>query len=101
MDFEVIWSEPALEEFEAIINHLAENSPGSAEKIRVEILDHVEVLSRFPWIGPEYRPDATGRSREILCRRFRVFYRVDEEGGHVEILTIWHGSRDEPGHLTT
>ena len=99
MDFQIIWSEPAFEEFEAGIDHIAEQSPVSAETIRAEILDHVAVLSRFPWIGPEYRPDATGRSREILCRRYRIFYRADDAAGRVEILAIWHGFRDEPGHL--
>ena len=101
MEFEVIWSEPAFAEFEAIIDHIAEQNPVSAEKMRIEILDHVNVLSRFPWIGPEFRPDATSRCREILCGRYRIFYRVAETAGRVEILTLWHGFRDEPSYLET
>ena len=101
MEFKVIWSGPAFAEFESIIDHITTNSPVSAEKLGVEILDHVEVLSKFPWIGPEFRPDATGRIREILCGRYRIFYRVDEPAGRVEILTIWHGVRDAPEHLET
>jgi len=59
-------------------------------------LESVEVLARFPLIGPAYERDRTGRTREILCRQYRIFYRVIEEKRRVEILTVWHSARREP-----
>ncbi|MCI0700052.1 MAG: type II toxin-antitoxin system RelE/ParE family toxin [Planctomycetia bacterium] len=96
MDFEVIWTEPALTDFESIVRYLNERNPRAAESVRQDVLNHVELLRRFPFIGPLYERDRTGRAREIVCGSYRIFYRVDETGKRVEILTVWHGSRSEP-----
>ena len=96
MDLEIIWTEPALEAFESAVRYIAERNPTAAEKVRQSILDHVETLSRFPYIGPRYEHDPNGRTREIVCRPYRIFYRVEESVGRVEILTVWHSSRQEP-----
>jgi plasmid stabilization system protein ParE len=96
MDLEIVWTEPALADFEAAIRHIATDDPDAAEKMRLELLASVEVLARFPFIGPVYERDRTGRTREILCKPYRIFYRVQEAEGKVEILTIWHGSRRDP-----
>ena len=96
MDFEVIWTEPAVADLEAAVRHIAEVNPATAEELRVELLESVEILARFPHIGPACDRDRTGRAREIICRRYRIFYRVQEPQRRVEILTVWHGSRREP-----
>ena len=96
MDWQVIWTEPALAAFEEAIRYLAEWNPSAAETMRLSILDHVESLARFPHIGPKYEPDQSGRSREIVCKPYRIFYRLDDAAKKVEVLTVWHGSRQEP-----
>ena len=96
MDYQVVWSEPAAEDLEAIIRYIADDSVGAAEKIRVEILEHVELLARLPYIGPVYEKDRNGRTREILCRKYRIFYRVDDVARRINVLTVWHGARKEP-----
>jgi plasmid stabilization system protein ParE len=96
MDYAIVWTEPALIDFEAIVRFLFERNPQAAEALRVSILDHVDLLSRFPFIGPVYEQDRTGRAREIICGQYRIFYRVDEAEKRVEILTVWHRSRSEP-----
>src|SRR4051812_10382701 len=96
MDFQIVWTETALADLEAIVRHVAEDNAAAAERLRLELLGSVEILGRFPFIGPAYERDRTGRAREILCRRYRIFYRVQEADSRVEILTVWHGSRQEP-----
>jgi plasmid stabilization system protein ParE len=96
MDYEIVWSEPAVVDLEAIVRYLARRSQSAAESVRVAILNHIEILARFPSIGPLYAPDQSGRTREILCHSYRIFYRVNETVHRVEILTIWHGAREEP-----
>jgi plasmid stabilization system protein ParE len=96
MDWQVVWTEPAVADLEQIVRNAASQSPTTAESLRAELLESVEVLARFPLIGPAYERDRTGRVREILCRRYRIFYRVSEEQQRVEILTIWHSARREP-----
>src|SRR5216684_3716124 len=96
MDWEIIWTEPAIADLEQIVRTASGHCPTTAESLRAELLESVEVLARFPLIGPAYERDRTGRAREILCRRYRIFYRVIEEQRRVEILTIWHSARREP-----
>jgi plasmid stabilization system protein ParE len=54
MDFTIVWTEPALESFESVIRYILEQNPSAAETLRIRILDHVELLARFPFIGPSY-----------------------------------------------
>lgn len=96
MDFAVIWTDPALVDFESAIRFLLERNPAAAESQRLAILDHVELLDRMPFMGSPYEPDRTGRVRETVCGKYRIFYRVNEIEKTVEILTVWHGSRAEP-----
>ena len=96
MDFQVVWTEIAFAGLEAIVRHVAEDDPAAAEKLRLELLESVKILERFPFIGPVYERDRKGRTREILCRPYRIFYRVREAEKRVEILTVWHGARQEP-----
>ena len=96
MDFRIVWTEPALADLEAVVRQVAADDPAAAERLRLELLGSVEILGRFPFIGPAYERDRTGRSREILCHRYRIFYRVNETGRRVEILSVWHGSRQGP-----
>lgn len=96
MDFEVVWTERALTELESAVRFVAEDDPDAAERLRQNILSSVEVLATFPFIGPVYDRDRTGRTREILCRPYRIFYQVDEAAGRVVVAVVWHGARREP-----
>jgi plasmid stabilization system protein ParE len=96
VDFHIVWTETALADLEAIVRHVAEADSAAAERLRLELLGSVEILGRFPFIGPAYERDRTGRAQDILCRRYRFFYRVQEADSRVEILTVWHSSRQEP-----
>src|SRR5258708_7218949 len=96
MDFQIVWTEPALSDLEAIIRRVAADAPQAAEELRLGLLGSVAILGQFPFIGPAYERDRTGRAREILYQRYRIFYRVSEAQQRVEILTIWHSARREP-----
>ncbi|HEX5270809.1 MAG TPA: type II toxin-antitoxin system RelE/ParE family toxin [Gemmataceae bacterium] len=96
MDYQVVWTELALADLEAIIRRVAKDKPNAAEKLRLGLLGSVHVLGQFPFIGPVYERDRSGRTREILHGRYRIFYRVKEAESRVEVLTIWHGGRQEP-----
>jgi toxin ParE1/3/4 len=96
MDYEIIWTENALADLEQIVHYLLKRNPPAAEIVRCSILDSIEVLKRFPYIGPQYERDLTRRSREIISNPYRIFYRVKDETRRVEILTVWHSARSEP-----
>jgi plasmid stabilization system protein ParE len=96
MDWQIVWTEPAVTDLEQIVRAAASHSTAVAESLRAELLGSVEVLACFPRIGPVYERDQTGRTREILCRQYRIFYRATEDLQRVEILTLWHAARREP-----
>lgn len=96
MDFKIVWTDRALEELRDLCSYIADDNPSAAEKLGDDIIRHVEILGTFPLIGPPYPRGGTGRVREILCGRYRVFYRVSERKKLVEILTIWHAARGSP-----
>jgi len=96
VDYQVIWTESASDDLESIVTQLAQVNPAAAERIGNAILKHVEVLRAFPRIGPRYAKDPHRGIREILCGKYRIFYRVIEKSQSVEILTVWHGAREEP-----
>jgi toxin ParE1/3/4 len=99
MDFKIVWTEPALDDLRDICSYLATKDLNSSERVGKDTLSHVNILEKFPFIGPKYPQGSSGRVCEILCRNYRIFYRVSEEQKNVEILTICHGSRGKPSTL--
>ena len=95
--FVLIWTESAIADLDSICSFIASDNPGAAERVGFNILEHVELLARFPFIGPTFPPGSGGRVREIVFRRiYRIFYSVTEFSQTVEILRVWHGARGEP-----
>lgn len=96
MDCEIVWTELAAADFEAIVTYVAEQNPAAAEKLGQAILAKTELLKTTPLIGAPYPRGSTGQNREIVSGKYRIFYRVHESARRVEILTIWHSARQEP-----
>jgi toxin ParE1/3/4 len=96
MDYKIVWSEAAIADVHGICTYIAQDDPRAAERIGEGILDHVRILGTFPFIGPAYPRGSHGPLREIVFRRYRIFYEVSEDLHQVQILHIWHGARDEP-----
>jgi plasmid stabilization system protein ParE len=96
VDFEIDWTEAALRDFEDAVRHVARHNVAAADQLRLDLLDSVEALARFPYIGPVYERERSNRTREIGCRAYRIFYRVEQADRRVQILVIQHASRREP-----
>jgi len=96
MGFKIIWTEPAVADLEDICFYIAQHDHEAALRIARGIVAHSDLLATFPFIGPVYPPGSTGTLRLIVYRSYRILYDVYEEREGVEILHIWHGSRDEP-----
>ena len=75
---------------------VAQRDPEAARRLGNGILDHVHILSTFPFIGPAYPRGSHGPLLEITFRPYRIFYDVSEDSRSVEILHVWHSARDEP-----
>ena len=96
MDYQVIWTDPALEDLQNIVTFIATNNINSARRLGDHIIDHTDLLTSFPNMGTAY--DSTGQLpvRETVCTPYRIFYRVNEDRRIVEIMHIRHSARSEP-----
>ena len=97
---EIIWSEPALSDLDAIADYIAlENRAAAAELVK-RIVDHVGQLADHPESGSRPRELKRSRYRQIVEPPCRVFYRYD--GERVFILHVLRSERLlRKGQLTT
>lgn len=101
MECKIIWTDPALADLFDIVSFIGRDDPSVAKRVGADIIEAVELLKQFPLIGPAYPRGGDGSIREIICWKYRIFYRVTLERRLVEILTIWHGARQAPHPLTS
>ena len=78
---EVIWSEPALADLEAIADYIALDNPRAAADLVRRVLSHVEQLAEHPRSGPKLPklPELRGwRHRQISEPPCQVICRQDK-----------------------
>jgi toxin ParE1/3/4 len=105
---EIIWTQPALVDLDAIAEYIALDKPDAASRLVQRVFRHVGMLATHPDLGsriPELR--ARSRHRQIVEAPCRVFYRHDSRQKKVFILGVMRGerqfkksklvSRDKPG----
>jgi toxin ParE1/3/4 len=86
---ELIWTEPALHDLDAIADYIALDKPEAARQFVQRVFRHVEQLIAQPESGsrpPELRQS---RYRQIVELPCRVFYRYD--GERVFVLHVMRG----------
>lgn len=76
---EVIWTEPALQELDALAEYIALDNPAAASALVKDIFDKIERLENFPKSGliPPELSDSV--YREVVIPPCRIFYREDEQ----------------------
>jgi plasmid stabilization system protein ParE len=89
---EIVWTEPALADLDAIADYIALESPAAASALVKRVFDHVEQLTDHPESGskPPELGNAT-RYRQIVETPCRVLYRFD--GVQVNILYVMRGEQ--------
>ena len=88
---EIVLSEPALADLDAIADYIALENPVAASELVKRIFGHIEQLVNHPESGS--RPQELGKSRyrQIVEPPCRVFYRYD--GHKVFILHVMRSER--------
>lgn len=88
---EVIWSEPALSDLDAIADYIALENPAAASEFVKRILEHVEQLADHPESGSRPQELKRSRYRQLVEPPCRVFYRFD--GERVLVLHVMRSER--------
>lgn len=88
---EVIWTEPALSDLDAIADYIALENPDAARALVQRVFHHVDQLVDHPRSGSK-PPELRGwRYRQIVEPPCRVFYR--EDCNRVFILYVMRAER--------
>jgi plasmid stabilization system protein ParE len=80
---EVIWTEPALGDLDAIADYIALDNPRAAALLVQRIFKHVGQLAEHPRSGSKV-PELKGwRYRQIVEPPCRVLYRAEKRGVYI------------------
>ncbi len=96
MDYKVIWSPRGLSCLEELVRYIAKHNPFAARGTGEALLKQIQMLGRFPRMGHVFTKLNREDVRETIVRPYRVIYHVDDQRQCVNIITIWHGARQDP-----
>jgi toxin ParE1/3/4 len=88
----VVWSEPALDQFDEILAFIAHDNPTAATAVGKRIRATAALLGRSPRIGRA--TDREGLFALTMARYpYVIFYRIIDREGTVRIVRIRHARR--------
>lgn len=88
---EVVWSEPALADLEAIADYIALENAAAASGLVQRVLAHVDQLTEHPQSGVRVPELGRSRYRQLVEPPCRVFYR--HEGPRVFTVHVMRAER--------
>lgn len=88
---EIVWSEPALSDLDAIADYIALENPAAAAELVKRIVKHVWQLADHPESGSRPQELKRSRYRQIVESPCRIFYRYD--GQRVFVLHVMRSER--------
>ncbi|MEI6871280.1 MAG: type II toxin-antitoxin system RelE/ParE family toxin [Verrucomicrobiota bacterium] len=86
---QLIWTEPALSDLDAIADYIAIDKPDAAKAFVQRVFSHIEQLEEHPESGSVVRELPNYPYRQIVEPPCRIFYRFD--GTRVFVLHVMRG----------
>ena len=86
---ELVWSDRALRDLQAIDAYIAADDPIAAERWIDKLLAAAQRAAVLPHSGQAVRERGHEHLRQILVRTYRIVYRFDDK--NVEIVTVFEG----------
>jgi plasmid stabilization system protein ParE len=93
VDFQVLYTQPALADLEDLMRWLWRNHPDTSERFANALLNHLDLLKNFPYLGAPMHGNPG--VRRLQHSPLYVYYRVVLEPRRVEILHLWHVTRKD------
>jgi toxin ParE1/3/4 len=97
VDYRLLYSQRSLNDLDEILGYIAEDDAEAASRFGTSLLDHIDILSRFPRLGGTIRKRSG--VRKLLHSPLLVYYRLDEDKRLIEILHVRHGARKEASNV--
>ncbi len=88
----------AAEDLAGICDYISQDSPQAAADVARHLLDAIDSLEIFPYRHRvhRWRRAASRVIRSMPVPPFIIYYRVLQKRHTVQILTVWHGKREQP-----
>jgi toxin ParE1/3/4 len=96
MGWQVIISPSAQADLADIVRYISQHNSDAAARLGYELIMRSEKLVDFPEMGrvvPEFQ---RANLREVICRSYRIIYRLRQREQRIEIVRFWHGARGFP-----
>lgn len=96
MGWHVIIAPSAEGDLADIVRYIARHNSDAAARLGYELITRAENIAAFPEIGrvvPEFRQRDL---REVICRSYRIIYRLRRQEQRIDIVRFWHGARGFP-----
>lgn len=87
----VIWTEPALNELDAIADFISLDKPQAARLLIQNVFKKVGMLSRFPRLGKKVPELKDLPYRQLVIPPCRIFYRSGKKS--IYIVSVLRGER--------
>jgi plasmid stabilization system protein ParE len=94
VDYRLIYTQRALNDLAEILGHIAKDDTDAASRFGTSLIEHVELLTRFPRLAGLIRKRFL--VRKLLHSPFLIYYRVREGKREIEVLHLRHGARKPP-----
>jgi plasmid stabilization system protein ParE len=96
---QVIWTEPATDDLDAIADFIALDKPSAAKRLVRKVFDATARLARFPNSARIPGELAGGAYREVIVPPCRIFYTLD--GTTLYVVHVMRGEQElRPRNLT-
>jgi toxin ParE1/3/4 len=96
MGWQVIIAPSALADLEDIVRYVARHNSDAAARLGFELVTRAEEVAAFPELGREVPEFHQPNLREVICRSYRIIYRLRRNEERIEIVRFWHGARGFP-----
>jgi plasmid stabilization system protein ParE len=94
VDYHLIYSQKALDDLAEIVGYIAEDDPEAASRFGESLLDHIQMLTRFPKMGTISRKRRY--IRKLVHSPVLVYYKISEARRNIGILYLRHAARRLP-----
>jgi toxin ParE1/3/4 len=96
MGWKIIIAPSAQVDLADTVRYIARHNSDAAARLGYELITRAENLATFPEMGrvvPEFRQP---NLREVICRSYRIIYRVLRDEQRIDIIRFWHAARGFP-----
>ncbi len=96
MGWKVITAPSAQADLANIVRYVARHNPDAAARLGYELIARAEKIAAFPEIGRMVLEFRRPNLREVLCRSYRIIYRLPPSEERIDIVRFWHAARGFP-----